>query len=181
MLGIAACVLLLAVGLAAGSAFAGGHSAGSSPQTLPKPDPPPPPPPAPKPPPPPPPPPTVVVQAPPPAPVRDKPSRQKAKKVADRKRIVVSHPLPETQERAAHQIALGGAPVVTSSGGSSPAVFISGRRTHVSGSPARGRTRTARITSSRGAMRGSCGPGSDRPRSRSTESSPERRRSACAS
>jgi hypothetical protein len=125
LVGIAACVVLLAAGVAAGSAFAGGQAAGSSPQTSPKPDPPPPPPPPPKPQPPPPPPPPVIQQAaPPPAPVKHKRSRPKAKKVAHRQRTVVNHPLPETQQPVAHKIALGGTPIETSSGGGSSPAFL---------------------------------------------------------
>ena len=44
--------------------------------------------------------------------------------MAHRKQTVVNHPLPETQQPVAHKIALGGAPIDTSSGGSSPALFI---------------------------------------------------------
>jgi hypothetical protein len=52
-------------------------------------------------------------------------SRPKAKKVVHRKRTVVRHPLPEAQQPVAHKIALGRAPIDTSSGGgSSPALFI---------------------------------------------------------
>ena len=57
--------------------------------------------------------------------MRHKRARQKPKKAAHRKRTAVTHTAPTPPNvPPAPKLALGGAPIVTSSGGSSPALLI---------------------------------------------------------